>query len=339
MGISIRLDGNRLAPILALCLMVGSLVAQDIVVLDEIVARVNHEIITLTDLNEELAVLRSGLQREIQSSEGQEREFQIRKRELLKNLIQNKMLMQRAEELGISANIDVEVASTLERMRQESNIPNLEVMDQYLREQGSSLEKYRQGLLQRLTVDSLIQQFVYSKITLLTPEIEEYYQQNLARFTEPAEVELKEILLLTEGKEKPEVQKRAEEVLAKLRAGASFEESAKQYSEGPTANRGGGIGSFRRGSMSAPIEEVAFQLKEGEFSGIIETEYGLQVIQVEASKEPRERPLDEVRREITNELYQKKAQPGLREFIDSLRDDSYIFVAEKYSQEYDLAGL
>ena len=92
-------------------------------------------------------------------------------------------------------------------MRKEAGIPNLEILDQVLREQGSSLEDYRQSLSQRLTIDSLLQQFVYSKLTLLTPEIEAYYQEHIEEYTEKAQVELKELLFLTEGKDKAQVKR------------------------------------------------------------------------------------------------------------------------------------
>ncbi|MDA2939023.1 peptidylprolyl isomerase [Acidobacteria bacterium AH-259-A15] len=335
-----RLTGVNAAVIFALLAgIVPPLFAQEIVILDEIVAKVNQEIITLSDIKKELLSLKSGLRREIQNPQALEREFQERKRTLLRNMIQNKILLQRGEELGVSANIDVDVAATLEQMRKGSGIPNLEVLDQYLRQQGSSLEQYRRSLKEKMIVDSLVQQFVYSKITLLTPEIEAYYQANIDRFTEAAEVELKEILFLTEGKDKVQVRKKAEEVLGKLQSGASFEDLAKQYSEGPTASRAGDIGSFKKGSMAEPIEEAAFQLEEGQFSGIIETEYGLQIIKVMSKKAARQKPLEEIRPQIVRELYQKKAEPGLKEFFESLREQSYIYVAAKYREEYDVEGL
>ncbi|MDA2935133.1 peptidylprolyl isomerase [Acidobacteria bacterium AH-259-D05] len=316
-----------------------SLWAQEVVLLNEIVARVNEEIITLTDLKNELRMLRASLQQENPDPEDLEREFQKQKRGVLKTMLQNKMLVQRAEEFGMASQIDVQVASTLEEMRKASGIPDMEVLDQYLRRQGSSLEEYRKSLKQRMIIDSLLQQFVYSKLTLLTPEIEAYYNEHIDRFTEKAEVELKEILFLKEGREISQVRKKAEEVLEKLHSSASFEDLAGEYSEGPNASIGGQIGSFKQGSMAAPIEEVVFQLEEGQVSGIIETEYGLQIIKVVSKKAPHKLPMEEVRPEIVRELYQLKAQPGLREFMDEVREQSYIYVAPKYREEYEVGGL
>ncbi len=313
--------------------------AQEPILLDEVVARVNEEIITLTDLKQELRRLRSSLRQENESPELLEQAFQREKRFLLKTMIQNKMLVQRADEFGIPDSVEPDVGKILEEMREESGIPSMEVLDQYLRQQGSSLEEYRGSLKQRLIIDAFLQQSVYSKLTLLTPEIEAYYQENIERYTETAEVELQEILFLKEGADEAQLHKKAQEVLSQLQTGASFEDLAKRFSDGPTAAQGGGIGSFKRGSMAAPIEEVAFQLEEGAVSGIINTEYGLQIIKVVSQVPAREMPLEEVRSEISNRLYQRKAQPGMKKFIDELIEQSYIYVTPKYREEYDVTDL
>lgn len=332
----------RISPALLFTLLVGwgpTLLAQEPVLLNEVVARVNAEVITLTDLRKELRSLRASLRQENQSPELLEQAFQREKRGLLRTMIQNKMLFQRAEEFGIPDSIDPEVGNVLEEMRKESGIPSMEVLDQYLRQQGSSLEDYRASLKQRMVIDSLLQQFVYGKLTLLNTEIEEFYKENIDRYTAKAEVELKEILFLNEEAPEAELRKKAEEVLTRLRSGAPFEDLARQYSDGPTASQGGGIGSFRQGSMAAPIEEVAFQLEEGAVSGIIETDYGLQIIKVVTRTPAQERPLEEVRSEISMQIYQRKAQPELQKFLNELIEQTYIYVTPKYREEYDVTNL
>ena len=335
--------GNSTISLLALVVVaaqwVVSLQAQEVVLLDEIVAKVNDELITMTDLNQELQQLRAGLQQGNPNPQALEQEFQQQKRGVLRTMIQNRLLVQRAEEVGMTSDIDAQVAATLEEMREASGIPDMEVLDQYLRQQGSSLARYTETLRERMIIDTLLGQFVYGKITLLTPEIQAYYDEHIDRFTDKAEVELQEILFLKEGKQISALRSRAEEALGKLRSSEAFEDLAREYSEGPSASRGGNIGSFKQGSMAAPIEEVVFRMEEGEVSGIIETDYGLQILRVLSKKEPYKRPVDEVRAEISQELYQIKAEPDLREFMDDVREQSYIYVAPEYREEYDVTGL
>lgn len=317
----------------------GALWAQEVVLLDEIVAKVNDEIITMIELNRELEELKATLRQDNPSLQDLEDQFQEQKSGILRVMIQNKMLVQRAEEFGMTSDIDVRVSTTLEEMRKSSGIPDMEVLDQYLRQQGSSLDRYRETLTERMIIDSLLNQFVYSKIILLTPEIQAYYNEHISRFTERAEIELQEILFLKEGREISALRRRAEEALAKLGSPGSFEDTAREYSEGPSASRGGNIGSFQQGSMAAPIEDVVFKMEVGGVSGIIETEYGLQILRVVSKKEPYQRPLEEVRSEISQELYQVKAEPQVKEFVDGIREQSYIYVAPEYRKEYDVNGL
>ncbi|MGH9342040.1 MAG: peptidylprolyl isomerase [Acidobacteriota bacterium] len=331
---------NKVA-VLALFFSPG-LMAQDsnpVVVLDEIVAKVNSEVITLTDLQRETKTLRDDLNQQIQDPKALEEQFEERKKMLLVEIIQKKLLIQKAEELGVTANIEVDVSAYIEEIRKENNIPNMEVFEQALQRQGLSMAVFRQNIRERLIQESLLGQFVYSKITLLTPEIEAFYQENLDQFTEQPEVELSEILLLTEGKDKAQVRQRAEEALARLQSGTSFEEVAKEYSDGPTAGRAGVIGTFKKGSLAQEIEDSAFKLEEGQSSGVIETEFGLQIIKVLKKSAAKQKSLEEVRPQIQRFLYAQKAQPEVKEFLEDLRTQSYIYVAPKYREQYNVEEL
>ena len=313
--------------------------AQEEEVLDEIVAKVNNEVITLSDLKTELKALRSSLRGNYETPEQLEKAFQEGKRDLLKNIIENKLLLQRAEDLGMGANIESDVEAQLEEMRKKSGIPDLQVFDEILQRQGSSLISFRESIRQRLTIDMLLQRMVYARITLLTPEIQAHYEENLSRFTLPAEVELAEILILKEGADPAQSRRKAGQVRARLMAGGSFEALAKEHSEGPTASREGLIGTFRKGSMATNLEQVSFALEVGAISAVVESDYGFQILKLLDKKESRRRPLDEVRQEIQGELYRMKAQPELREFINSLRADGYIYVAPSYQEEFEVSEL
>ena len=309
------------------------------VVLDEIVAKVNNEIITLTDLNRTLKQLRLEIEQDSQDPEAAEKVFQERKRNILQFVIQTKVMIQRAEELGLTADIDLDVSAYLEEMRKEAGIPSLEVLDQYFRQRGSSLQEYRERIKEQMITRSLLQQYVYSKITLLTTEVEGYYQEHRDEFAVPGEVHLAEILFLTEGKDKEAVRQKAEEALKRLKAGEDFEAVAKELSEGPTAGRGGDIGTFRKGSMNTALEAVVFELPVGSYSDIVETDYGFQIVRVIERAEASFKPLQDVRPQISERLYQQKSEPEVKAFLKTLFEESYIFVPPKYQEQFDLAEL
>ena len=309
------------------------------VLLDEIVAKVNEEIITWNDVEGELAILQAGLLGRIEDPADRAKRFETEKRGTLRGMIESRLMMQKAEEMGIGANADVQVSSYLDYLRKEAGIPNMEVFDQVLHRQGSSLSDLRRVSRQKYIGETLIYQLVYSRLTVMTQEIEEFYNDNVKRFTEPAVVELAEILFLTEGKDKATVRSKAEEILSKLKAGTPFEELARESSEGTTASKGGAIGTFKSGSMSEAVETVAFSLEAEAFSGIIEAEYGYQIIKVLSIKPARVKPMEEVRGEIQNEVHHKKGQPQVQKFLEELRRESYIYVAPEYRKQFDVEGL
>ncbi len=309
------------------------------VLLDEIVAKVNEEIITWHDVQGELAVLKAGLQGTMKDAGEREKRYEVEKRATLKGMIQSRLMMQKAEEMGIGANADVQVSAYLDYMRKEAGIPTMEVFDQVLRRQGSSLNDLRRISRQKYIGETLVYQLVHSRLTVMTKEIEEYYNANIERYTEPAEVELAEILFLTEGKDKATVRSKAEKVLSQLKAGTPFEELAKESSEGPSASKGGAIGTFKRGSMSEAMEAVAFSLEAGTFSGIIEAEYGFQIIKVLSTKPAHKKTLEEVGDEIHMRVRDEKAKPDIQKFLEELRRESYIYVAPEYRKKFDVEGL
>ncbi len=315
-------------------------VLEEPILIDEIVAKVNEEIITWTDVEGELAILKAGLLGRIEDPTERAKRFEIQKRGTLRGMIESSLMMQKAEEMGIGANADVQVSAYLDYMRKESGIPNMEMFDQVLRRQGSSLNDLRRITRQKYIGETLVYQMVYSRLTVMTQEVEEYYSANIKDFTEPAEVELAEILFLTEGKDEATVRSKAEKVLSKLKAGTPFEELAKEFSDGPSASKGGAIGTFKRGSMSEKTEAIAFNLKENAFSEIIEDdEFGYQIVKVLSAKPAREKPLTEVRPEIQRKIQDKKGQPEVLKFLEELRRESYIYVAPEYRKQFNVEGL
>ena len=259
------------------------------------------------------------------------------KKSLLGTMITNKIIVQKAEELGVSDDIDQDVDMYIESVRKDSGVPSLDVIDEYFKQRGSSLAQYRASIREQMVIRSMISQFVYSKITLLTPE-EAYYQENKDEFTEKGKVKLAEIVLLTEGKDKATVRQKAEAALAQLKS-RPFEEVAREFSEGPTADKGGEIGEFMQGSINQALSEIVFSIDVGTYSQIIEADFGFQIVKVLERTPPRLKTLREVRPQITESLYEIKSGPELDKYTSNLISESYIYVNPKYQEQYDLEGL
>jgi peptidyl-prolyl cis-trans isomerase D len=178
----------------------------------------------------------------------------------------------------------------------------------------------------------------------VTPQDEEvfYNDHKTDRFTTPAQVHARHILFPSpEGssaEEKATVRETATTVLTRARAGEDFATLAKTYSKDPgTAPNGGDLGFFPRGRMVKPFEEAAFNLSAGAISDLVETPFGLHIIKVEAVNAERERPLDEVRAEIHQELARERAHDLARE--QATQDRTKIQNGTKLAEIAQNAGL
>jgi len=310
------------------------------VVLNEVVARVNQDIITRVDLDQDLERLKGDLQNVANNLEELEILFEERKKKRLQEMIEVRLMLQMAAERGIDASaINHDVDVYIQSLMEQNGIPDAKVLDQVLQQRGSNLREYRKMVQDRMIIDGLRNQTVYGRITVLTPEITAYYQNHQEDFTLPPEVKLSEIVFLYGNKPQEIMQLMAEGVLLKLEKGEKFEDLAREYSEGDSAQQGGDIGTFKVANLSGKVANIAFSLENGQHSEVIKNDWGLQIIKVAQKISKRIRPLEEVRQEIVQKIYEEKAQPELTAFLNRLIQDSYIFVPEKYREQFDIDGF
>ncbi|MBI4481799.1 MAG: peptidylprolyl isomerase [Acidobacteria bacterium] len=302
-------------------------------IIEKVIARVNDEVITLTEIQREVENIRRELEAQY-SGEALEREYSQRSKRALDNLIEEKLILQRAKELGLDANIDLQVSASIERVRKESGIADMETFERALQREGLTLDGYRDFLRRQIIKQNVVERFLYSRITILSEDVEKYYQEHLKEFTRPAELELSEIVLFTEGKDPDEVRRRAEEVQARAAAGEDFAQLARQVSEGPTAKDGGNIGTFKKGTMAPEVDAAAFLLKEGEVSSVIKTKFGFQIVRVSKKTDEQRIPLQEARPQIQNILYSQRVKPELDRMIKDLKENSFIRILdEEFAQK------
>lgn len=303
---------------------------------DEIVARVNAEII----LKSELADSREQILKELKDQERQggltaaqvEQAMTERERHLLRDMIDNSLLLQVSKEMGLSA--DLEVVRTMERMRVEFKFGTIEDLEKAIVEQGGSVEDFKQNIRTRYLTQQVISREVYPKIIITTEEIRSYYEEHKSEFDRPAGVRLREIAAYTEGKTPEEVaaaKKKIEDALEAVKKGEDFGETAQKFSESQTAENGGDMGFFAKGEFRPEFEQAAAKLQKGQTSDVLELPFGYVILKLEDRHDGGILPFELAQSDLQNRIWQSKVQPKIREYLTKLRTDGFVEVREGYT--------
>ncbi|MBN1570287.1 MAG: peptidyl-prolyl cis-trans isomerase [Acidobacteria bacterium] len=288
---------------------------------DRIVAQVNEEIVTLSELNQETAQIRQELATKY-SGEELEQMVQKAEQEALESLIREKLLYQKGLELGFNADVDKKIAAAVQQVVKENNFEDTEELEKALEQAGRSLREFREQFKKQIIINDLIYEFVDSRIALLTPEIEKYYKDHQEDFSTPDEVTLSTIVI-KEATDR-ESEERANDIYGRLQKGESFAALASQYSKGATANTGGNIGTYILSKLNALTLKAIEGLKEGDSSKPQKEPEGFVLYRIDSRKVAAVRPLDQVKNEIKNRIYAGKRGPELERYINQLKEDAYI---------------
>jgi len=341
----IRFLMKKLA-VLLLGLLFGTLwlPGQDNTVVEEIIARINSNIITRADLRRAREQLLNDVHQQDPNAGAQE--IKDHEKDLLRDLIDQQLLLQKGEELGI--NVDAEVVKRLDEIRKQMHADSMEDVEKAAQAQGVSFEEFKQNLKNQLITQRVIGQEVGGHITVSQQEIQQAYDQHKAQMERPEQVRLSEILVSTQSApvktEKgktvlpamvdPDViakaQAKADQIYAMLQKGGKFDELAKQYSDGPTSANGGDLEYFKRGTMSKDLEQQVFALKPGEYTKPIQTNQGFVILKVTEHQEAGIPPLKDVEARLQENIYMQKMQPKLRDYLTSLRENAYIDIKPGY---------
>ena len=320
--------------VLALCIVgiglwTGSAVAQK--TLDEIVARVNSDIILRSEYDAMELSMEEELSQQLQGVQ-LERALEESKRNLLRGLIDNHLLLQKAKDLDMTS--DLEVIKTMERLRQDYTFESLEALEIAIVQQGQDLETFKENISTQYLTGQVLQREVYPKIIITTEGLRNYYEEHKAEFDRPAGIRLQEIVFLIGGKtpeELEEIRKKAEETLLRVQAGDDFGEVANEISESGTASNFGDLGFFEKGQLSEDYETAAAALARNEVSEVIELSDALVILKVPDRHDGGILPFELARSEIQDFLWSERVQPRVRDYLTRLRLEGFIDIREGYS--------
>lgn len=297
-------------------------------VVDRIVAIVNDEVITLSELEEAVLSCADQVQTAALSPEQhQEMHFEIR-REVLDRMIQRKLTEQQGEALGVSVS-DREVEQQIERIK-ESEFLTESALAEVLEAEGYTLEEYKKRIKNRLLGIKLINREVKSKVAITEDEIRAYYDAHKADYAGEKQYHLRTILIRTPawqgGDGTGTAQEKIEEIAIRLRAGAPFEEIARRHSEDVTAETGGDIGWFSIDELTEEVRETVRWMEQGEISPVLQTNQGYQILKLEAVRGKAGKTLEEAKPEIQEKIYRQMVEERYEAWLEGLRKNAYIKV-------------
>lgn len=310
-------------------------------VIEEVVARVNSEVITRGDLERAQKSLVDDAHQDCPTcTQAQINEkVAAQQKDLLRDLIDNSLLVQRGKDMDV--NVDADVVKRLDEIRQQNNIASMEDLEKQVAASGLDFEDFKTQIKNQLITQEVIRRAVGSRVILDHAEIQKYYDEHKSEFVRPEQVFVREIFVSTEGKspaEIPALRKKADGLLDRVKMGEDFGELAKRFSDGSTAKQGGDLGVFEKGQLAPNLEQTVFKMQRNETTDVMETSTGFLILQVREHFAAGQQPEDKVETEISNRLYDEKMKPALREYLDMLRADSYVEVKPGFVDTAEVAG-
>ncbi|HXM94300.1 MAG TPA: peptidylprolyl isomerase [Candidatus Dormibacteraeota bacterium] len=308
-------------------------------VVEEILARVNNEIITRSEYEKARATAEEEAKQECQgrcTPEQLQLAIEDRQKNALRDLIDQSLLVQRGKDMSVS--VEPELIKRLDSIRIQNNLTSMEDLEKAVSSQGVNWEDFKNRMRNGLLTQRVIGSEVGSHIKVSKEEVQAYYEAHKAEFVRPEQVELRAIEVKTEGKkpeEIPDLKKKAETTLQRVKDGDDFGEMAKRFSDGSTAKQGGYLGNYKRKELAKELEDVVFKMKKNELTGVMDTKQGFLILQVIEHFDEGQQPQAKVENEIMERLYSERMEPALREYLKKLREQSYVVIKPGFQ---DISG-
>ncbi len=297
-------------------------------VVEDVVVRVNDQIVSRSDVERS----QEQLAQELRETNATPADSAEREKNMLRDMIDQQLLLSRGKELGINA--DSEVINRLNEIRKQNKLDSMEDLEKAARQQGVSFEDFKANIRNSIITQQVVRDEVGRRLQVTQGQEQAYYDAHKQEMTQPEQVRLSEILIPTAADATDaavaQAQTKADGVEAKLKGGGKFDELAKTTSGGPTAAQGGDLGQFKRGALAKVLEDQTFNLKPGEFTAPIRTRQGFVILKVTEHVDAGIPTLKEVEPQVQEAMYMEEMQPKLREYLTKLREDAFIDIKPGY---------
>ena len=291
---------------------------------ERIVAKVNGQIVTLTELNKEVESAMEQLGPAPTPEENEARIAELKK-QVLERIIDNMLVLQVAEDRGLRVPSRF-FQEWKQNIMKEMNIESDEELERQIHLQGGTMADLRKRFEDGLLLQEVRRMEVESKVSVSEPEIEERYRLHISDYTDPAKVRLREIVVRFDETNEIDQGQKARRIRQDIEQGADFAEVARMHSESGSREAGGDLGFFNEGELTESLATVAFSLNPGEVSEIIRLEKAFYILRVEESVEATTKELSDVRNEVADAIFQEKMGEQMDRFVKQLRERAIVEV-------------
>ncbi len=308
----------------------------EIRVVDEVVAQVGENVITLSRINREKKFAIEAAVEAGKPREAAEQEVRDKEGELIANLINEELLLQKAKELALTNEIEAQVNQQFARIMQQYGMTSLEALYAEMRRTGVEPDEIREVWRKQATRDLVIQRVVHQELywQSTSSQLKEYFEKHKEKFTKPEMVSLSEIFLSYAGNTEAAVKEKAAKLVADLRGGADFLQMVAQHSDRPHKDEAkGDLGEVAVPQLESNFPKIFAAVKdvrEGQYSepaAIDDT--GLIIFRVDKrTPASNESQFDE--NAIRMAILTERAPEASRKFLADLRKEAYIKINDQY---------
>ncbi len=297
-------------------------------VVEQIIARVNDQIITNSDYERAM----KDLDQEERQHGASMQQISEAHRDLLRNLIDQQLWLSKGKDLGITG--ETELINRLNEIRKQYHMDSLDDLEKAAEQQGVSYEDFKANIRNQIITQQVMRQEVGAHISMTPGEVRRYFEAHKQDYVRPESVQLSEILISTGDGDAQKVaaaKAKAEDIENKLQAGGDFSELAKTFSNGQTANDGGSLGTYKHGELAKVFEDAVFPLKDGQFTQPIRTKQGFIIFKVVRHSPGGVPAFKDVEQDVEQNYYMSKMDPAIRSYLTKMREESYIDIRPGYT--------
>lgn len=313
-------------------------------VIEAVLVKVNGTIITKTELEERqvrhLRQLNQEGQLNAESDADVERALAEATPQIIADAINELLLVQRGQDMGISMD-DAQFTEIVTNIKEQNNIESDEQFQQVLSGEGMTMDDLQRAMERQMIISQVQQYEIINKVVMTDFEIREYYDTHPEEYRTPARVTLREILIAApEGDRPPQVDQalvaRAEAARQRILSGETFASVAADSSDAPSKANGGLIGPLDEEELAPAVRELFREMEVGDISQLLNTSIGYQFLQFESFTEATRQPLEEVRQDISNRVFNERRSVELASYMANLREQAIVeWKSEELQQVYD----